>query len=147
MSEHQFGRLISSYFVSRETKATRWFSGKSETSSHSNQIWINFSDNFITGNLSIDVWATFKSLSVIKIMDKRKIFMNAVADLVWSDIIAYNSFTCIDTFLTIKNYIYCEVLPSDFEFILKKHMSKPWITPSITSMIKQKSNIIQVYRR
>ena len=73
--------------------------------------------------------------------------MDAVAELDFSDIIASDPSTYVDNFLAIINELYCRSFPLCTKFISKKRMSKPWITPNILSLIKQKSNAFQLYRR
>ena len=55
--------------------------------------------------------------------------------------------TYIDNFSTTLNDLYCNFFPLCTKFITKKRMSKPWITSSSFSLIKQKSNTFQQYRR
>ena len=73
--------------------------------------------------------------------------MEAVAGLDWSNIMAYDPSTYVGNFLTTINNLYCNFFPLCTKFITMKRMSKPWITSSILSLIKQKSDAFQLYRR
>ena len=73
--------------------------------------------------------------------------MDAIADLSFSDIIASDPSTYVDNFLAIINEQYCKFFLICSNFITKKRMSKPCITPDILSLMKQKSNAFQLYRR
>ena len=157
--------MRSYYFVPRITKPTRFSSNENETPSLLDQIWTNFVDNVITGILSIDITdhcPIFLYLPIdnnkhsndkIKITfrdqspERTSAFMSAIADLDWSNIIASDPSTYVDNFLTTINGLYCNFFPLRTKFITKKRMSKPWITSNILSLIKQKSDAFQLYRR
>ena len=78
--------------------------------------------------------------------ERTSAFLDAVADFDFSVIIASESYTYADNLLAIINELYCNFFPLCTKFISKKRMSKPWITPNILSLIKQKSNAFQLYR-
>ena len=73
--------------------------------------------------------------------------MNAISDLNRSSITAPNPSTYVDNFLNTLNDLYCNFFPLCSKLISKKRLSKPWITPTIWNLIKQKSNAFQLYRR
>ena len=123
--EHFMNFMQSYYFVPRITKPTRFSSNISETPSLLDQIWTNFVDNVTTGILSIgitDYCPIFLYFSIdnekhkndkIKITfcdqspERTLTFMDAVADLDSSGIIASDPFTYVDNFIVIINELYC----------------------------------------
>ena len=75
--------------------------------------------------------------------ERTSAFIEAIANLDWSNLLATDPSTYVDNFLTTRNNLKCNFFPLCTKFITEKRMSKPWIPNTILSLI-EKMNVFQL---
>ena len=157
--------MQSFYFTPTTLKPTRFDSSESViNASCLDQIWLNTIEPFLSGIIQYDLTDHRPNFILIShqftnnhnpmIKMRFRPFHSGIFDSFVSEIQTTNwdfdVYSNVDEnfskFESKLNETYCKYFPIKTKILSKKRLSKPWLTPRLIELIKEKSNYYRLYR-